>query len=638
MNGISLNNLTGSKARITGLSGFDTESMISQLMQAEKMPLSSLIQKRTLIQWKQEAYRDITNTLKGFKSSFFDIVNRSSYILSQNSIKAMKASSSSSSYLDVSAASDAEAGSYNVKVLQVATGDTAVTQDKLSKDITGTVSNFNLAGNKIRVILDGVTKEISLENYTADDIASKLQTSLNTAFGTGKLSVGFDGVELSIGTTGGATKVTVRPPLNSASGLDGLGFTDGDSNRISLNYTLAELKDSFNVPMTFSEGGTVDFTINGKLISADATDSLSEVLDRINNTTDANVTVKYDELTDKVSITSKQMGDGDNLKMEDINGNFLAALGINMADPVTQEGQDAKIMINGTQEVVRSTNSFTLNGIDYSLKSAHPVASDGDMITVEQDVDTAFNNIKSFVAKYNELLDKLNGKVSEKYDRDYLPLTDDQKTNMKDSDVTSWETKAKTGLLQNDSILQKVVQDMRTAMYEPVEGTGLTLKDIGISSNNYLDKGKLYIDETKLKDALRNKPDEVAKLLNGVDPDNPTYSRTATSAERTSRYDNSGLFKRISDIVENNISTIRDTSGNKGTLLVKAGIEGDMSNTDNLLDDELDEYDDRISTMQDRIDAAEERYYRQFSLMESYLNQMNAQSAWLTSQFSSSQS
>lgn len=646
MNGISNSaiNSAASQARITGLSGFDTETMISQLMQAEKIPLNGLNQKRTRVQWKQEAYRDVTNTLNGFKSSFFDIVNRSTYMLSENSVKAMKASSSSSSYLDVSATTDAQAGSYNVKVLQIATADTATTQTKLSKDITGLVSGMNLAGTKIRVTLDGVAKDIALENYTADNIASKLQTSLDTAFGDGKINVGFNSGKLTIGTAGGATKVSVSDPTSgSVSGLAGLGLASGDSNRIALTSTLAALKDKFNIPLTFSGGGTVDLTINGKLISADATDSLSEVLDRINNTADANVTVKYDELTDKISISSKQLGDGDNLKMENINGNFLAALGINMADPVTQDGQDAKI--NGDQEVVRSTNNFTLNGITYNLKSAHPVSSDGDTITVEQDVDTAYNNIKSFIDKYNELIGKLNGKTNEEYDRNYLPLTDDQRKSMSDTDITSWEKKAKTGLLQNDDILRKIVQDMRTALYEPVDGTSLTLKDLGISSTSYQDEGKLYIDENKLKDALKNKPDEVAKLLNGVDPNNPSYSRTATSAERESRYQKSGLFQRISDIVDDNTSTIRDSNvnkdgslGNKGILLEKAGIDGDMSFTNNLMDDELDAYDQKISSMQDKIDAVQERYYTQFSAMESYLSQMNAQSSWLAQQFGTSTS
>jgi flagellar hook-associated protein 2 len=170
-------------------------------------------------------------------------------------------------------------------------------------------------------------------------------------------------------------------------------------------------------------------------------------------------------------------------------------------------------------------------------------------------------------------------------------------------------------------------------MYEPVEGSSLTMKDIGIGTTSYLDGGRLTIDENKLKEALRNNPDEVAKLLNGVDPDNKTYSRTATAEERESRYAKSGVFQRISDILEDNISTYRNADGKKGTLLEKAGMEGDITFTENLMDDELEDYDKRISALTQKLIRKEENYYRQFMALERYLNQMNAQSAWLAMQF-----
>ncbi len=252
---------------------------------------------------------------------------------------------------------------------------------------------------------------------------------------------------------------------------------------------------------------------------------------------------------------------------------------------------------------------------------------------MELDVDKAYENIKSFIDKYNELIDYLNGKLNEKYDRNFPPLTEAQKREMKDSDIENWEKKAKTGLLRNDDIIYRMVNAMRTAMYEPVEGVSLTMKDIGIGTTSYLDGGRLTIDEAKLREALRNNPDEVAKLLNGVDPDNKTYSRTATAEQRKSRYSKSGIFQRISDILEDNISIYRDSNGNKGTLLEKAGIEGDITFNDNLLNDELKNYDKRISALTEKLIAKEEYYYRQFTALERYLAQMNAQSAWLMTQF-----
>ena len=110
----------------------------------------------------------------------------------------------------------------------------------------------------------------------------------------------------------------------------------------------------------------MQFSINGKLITAKKTETLSKVLDRINNTTEANVTIKYDELSDKLTLASKVLGQGDNLIVEDIGGNFLAAFGLSDDRADRTEGQDARIIINGTQEVVRSTNQFTINGVSYN--------------------------------------------------------------------------------------------------------------------------------------------------------------------------------------------------------------------------------------------------------------------------------
>jgi flagellar hook-associated protein 2 len=178
---------------------------------------------------------------------------------------------------------------------------------------------------------------------------------------------------------------------------------------------------------------------------------------------------------------------------------------------------------------------------------------------------------------------------------------------------------------------------MRKALYEKVEGVGLSLKDIGIESRSYIEKGKLYLDEDKLKGMLLNRPDEVSKLLNGVDLDNPTYSRNFTTEQKKDRYDKSGVLQRLSDIIEDNISTVRNSSDKKGVLLEKAGIENDLSNTRNLLNEEMDHYDERIYTLIDKLTKKEENYYLKFSKLESMLARMNQQSSWIANQFSSGQ-
>lgn len=645
-----------SQMRITGFAGFDTEAIVSDLMRIERIPLDTLKQKRTLVEWRQEAYRGITNLLIGFKSKFFDIVNRSSYMLSSSSIKVMSAASSNSSYVTATAVSGAVLGEHRIKITQLASADSLSNSAGISKGIIGNVAADEggslsdklgeLAGKKIIVELDGVRKEITLGGTNAAEFRQQLETALDEAFGrvtidgteTSKFEVSIleeteDGFSFSINTKAGsgATKVSVfgsSEATEEMAGLDNLGLTEGQSNRISLNSSLLSLKDVFSEPLVFDEEGNASFVINGETISIKSTDTLKQVFDKINNNEKAKAKISYDEVTDKITLTAAVTGAGNNLEVADSTGNFLSALNLD----VKTEGQDAIVTVNG-ELLVRSTNSFTVNGVTFNLHRAHEADNEGDIITVTQDVETVINNIKNFIDEYNKLIGTINEKLSEPYDRNYLPLTEEQKEAMKEKDIEKWEERAKKGLLRNDSLLRQIVLDMRRALYERVEGAGITLKDIGIESKSYMDNGKLYLDEDKLRNMLISKPDEVAKLLNGVSAENPTYSRTATQEQRADRYSKSGVLQRLSDIIEDNISTIRDSSGNKGILLEKAGIDGDMSNTGNLISKELADYDNRINEMIEKLTRKEEAYYRKFTLMEKMLAQMNQQSAWLASQF-----
>ena len=637
MNGISG---FSSQMRLTGLSGFDTDSMVKELMNAERIPLDTLKQKRTVIEWKQESYREISTSLMGFKSKFFDIINRSSYMLSQSSIKAMSANSSNSSYVTATASSGASVGAQSIKVTQLATADSLSNSLSASKGLVGTIPDQTTLGTlvnkKIFVELDGVSKQITLQGTTAEDFISSLRSSLDQAFGEGKITVDLDAEnpgKFTLNTAGGATKVSVygtSETTDELAGLDDLGLVAGQSNRLSLNTSLISLGGIFS-GLSFEEDNAA-FSINGETINIKSTDTLKQVFDKINNNEKTQAKISYDEITDKITLTSKVTGAGNNLEIADNTGNFLSALNLN----AETQGKDAMVSING-EDLVRSTNNFTANGITYNLHKAHEAESTGDTITVAQDTQSAIDNIKSFIEDYNKLIDNINGKTTEKYNRSYQPLTDAQRDAMEEKEIEKWEEQAKTGLLRNDSMLQSLTLSMRTALYEKVEGVGISLRDIGIESKSYADKGKLYLDEDKLKNALLSKPDEVAKLINGVSAENPSYSRTASAEQRADRYNKSGVFQRLSDIIENHVSTRRDTDGRKGILLEKAGIEGDLSSTKNLISQQLDDFDDRINNMLDKLTRKEENYFKKFSALETMLAQMNQQSAWLTSQFSAGQ-
>jgi flagellar hook-associated protein 2 len=286
------------------------------------------------------------------------------------------------------------------------------------------------------------------------------------------------------------------------------------------------------------------------------------------------------------------------------------------------EGEDAEAVIDG-ETVKRGSNSFTIGGITYTLHSESAVEQ---TISCTMDVDGIYEGIFDFVEKYNETIGIMNDKISEEYKREYLPLTDEQKAEMSEEEIENWEVKAKTGLLRNDSLIENIVYKMRRAVSDSIEDVSGILADIGITTSGYMNKGKLEIDEVKLRSAIEDNPDRVMNIFSKESEIDYYYD--LSDEDREIRYNESGIMQRLSDILEYNVGI----TGEKGMLLQKAGMEGDRSEYDNLLYKNIAKYDQEIEDMREELYDKEEEYYRKFSVVEKMIAQMNAQSEWMFSQ------
>ncbi len=744
--------------RITGMAtGMDTDQIVSDLMKVERAPLDRLYQQKQLAEWKRDAYRDITNSLRSFQSEYMDYLNSTTNMLSSTSYKnysstVVDSTGATSSIASVSASANAVTGSHTIRVDKLATADQMVSSSGVTKDLksTAAITDTLLSGKTIKVTLDGVTREIALDDYTdVNDLVNKagtgLQDLLDTAFGSGKITVSVDG-GTGIQFTTSNSKLTLGSGTTN-DGLSALQINSGSSNRLNTNQSLGALASNFANPLTFAwdaddytqstadidvagttwkdktfnvtvdgvtkkitiddepvpadingfatklntlidtafgadnidvnvvgnqlkfdkgsedigyftlhagdedtnaladmnidsnttASGHISFTINDKEFTIEGNKSLASMMSTINGDSTAKVQMSYDEVSDTFKLTATQLGAGDNINISTTQeGNFFGvggAININTGNTVDVEGEDAKLVINpGASEQIlyRSSNTITANGVTYNLNRAD--ASEVLNVSLTMDTDKAFENIVGFVEKYNEMIATINDKLSEDYDRDYQPLTAEEKEAMSEDDLKLWEEKAKTGLLRRDSMLEKITTEMRRALYEPVDGESTTLASIGITTGTYTDKGKLIIDEDELKDALQNNADGVMNLFSKSS--SISYSRTLSSADRNTRYQEQGLVHRLSDIINDNISTFRDSNGNKGTLLEKAGMPGDGSEIKNYFYEQIKDYEDAMERWENRLADKEESYYSRFAAMESAIQQMNAQSSWLASQFS----
>lgn len=542
---------SGNILRLTGMaSGLDVDATVKAMMTPYQTNLDKLGQDMQTLHWTQDSYRDTLSSVNSFKSSFLDVINPSTYMLSQNAYASFTptvydaGTTNASTSVSVKGGAGAVAGSYKV-------------------DFTG----GNLA------------------------VAAGLKSgaSVQTAAGTGALW---------------ATKLS-----------DLFGSGTVDTSKVTINYN--------------NGSGAQSATVN---VTAGMT--ISDFAQAISSATSNTVTAQYSELTGKLSIQTSNTGAATSLSITDTGvpaGTLLDKLNIGAAGVATA-GQDLKVKITPPGEAVgttvtRSSNQFTVDGITYNCTAAKSAD-----ITLAANVDNTYNNIKSFIDKYNDMIDKINTKVTEQKPKGYPPLTDAQKASMSESQITAWETKAKTGLLENDSMLQSMLTSMRSAFYQTVQGAGVTLTQIGLSTSSDVSQGgKIIIDETKLKAALQNSGQQVADLFSKVSTSQPAYSPDLTSAQRTTRSNEEGIFQRISDVLQDYTRTTRDTKGKKGLLIEKAGIAGDYTEFNNLLFNQEKDKQKQIDDMKTKFNDKQTYYYNKFSQLESAMNALNAQQASLAS-------
>lgn len=622
--------------RVTGLSsGIDVDSIVEQIMTANKTKLNRLKQQEQLTKWRQTAYRDIISDIQEFKSTYFETDSANS-IINKSTFQAFAVKSSSSA-VTATSTSSASAGSHTVEVSQLATSATLKTDGRLSQDITGTsAANYTSAAGKSFVItVDNTNYTVTLGSDIAD--VNDLQEAVDSAVGAGKVSVTEDAstgyLTIAAAANSGAQVIKVSSPSSGTSALGSLGLTSGQSNRISTSATLEKLSGSMAQSFTFNSEGQIELAINGVSFYFDKETKLSEMMSEINKS-DAGVTMAYDEISDQLTLTADSTGAGAMLNVTETGSTFLtAALG------TYTSGTDAKLIVDGVN-LTRSSNTTTINGVTYTLNQVttddDDTTTDTVNITLTQDVDTIYNNISNFVNAYNELIASINDKLDEEYDSDYPPLTEDQEDEMSESEIEKWNEQAQTGLLSGDSTLRSFLTSMRSALMSSV--ADLNLSSIGIKTGTYDEKGKLYITEDTLKKAIQDDPEGVANLFTqGSSGSNAEGTvRKLNSSARTKRYSEVGLGYRIRDILADYVSTYRDSAGNKGKLLERAGMESDASDTDNSLTDMLEKYAERIEKEEDRLDALAERLYSQYTTLETYINQMNSQLSALSSYTSSS--
>ena len=373
-----------------------------------------------------------------------------------------------------------------------------------------------------------------------------------------------------------------------------------------------------SVGQTITIGTTKEDTENGGRVPETTTFTVTEestISDLIGKLTEAGLNASFDEKTDRFYISAKETGvNGKFTITSDVDGDYgLAALGLeDITDDLALNGRvatdssqvavvaaaDANIVLNGAM-ISSSTNTISANGLTVELigttKEGSPIN-----LTVGNDIDAVYDKVKDFVKSYNELLTDMYGQYNAKSARDYHMLSDDEKEAMSDEEVKLWEDKIKSALLRNDTTLNSLMSTFRSSMQESVEidGKSYALSRFGIGTGEYTEHGLLHIDG---------------------DQEDGTYAEKSDKLRKALEEDPEGTAKALSSILSKFYNTLTEK------MSVSTISSALTFYNDKQIKSQVDDYDKQIKNWETKLQDMEDRYYKQFSTMESSMAKLQSQ-------------
>lgn len=483
------------------------------------------------------------------------------------------------------------------------TGNEAILAEYKELKTAAYRKSYNLADNEI--VSDEQLEKFNYSNEQAakDKNAASIKEALK---GVAGYTFNFDGTYVTAADSNGNS---VDFSMTSVEGGT-LGLTKASaSNKISSGSTLSDL--GFKP----EADGTYKLNINGTEISLDKKSTISSMMSAVNKSA-AGVTMTYSSLTNSFTLESKEFGGTGKVEVGDTSLGRSLGLVDDNGTVGASEGQNAIFEING-QEVYLNDNTYTLDGNTFTFNDNMTI---GETYTVNiaKDSTTVKDALKKFVESYNKLIDDVYGYIGKSPAKDddgntYEPLTNAEKDEMSEDEITKWEEKAKQGVLYNDSTVSTVMSQMRSALYTSVtldDGSKFGIYNLGIkTSSEWSEHGKLQIDENAFDKAFENNEDAIIKLFTDSD---------------------TGMMKKLNSVIDGAVKS-SGAANTRGTLVRKAGKADSSVTTDSTIYKEMVKMQDRLKELQDRYDTKEEYWWKVFTNMETAMADLNSQTSYISS-------
>ena len=488
------------------------------------------------------------------------------------------------------------------------------------KDLNKEVNTFYKSVGNLRFSSGYSTKKTT----SSDTTKATVSAESNAVTGTQKLHV-LATAQSGYLTGGKITAQNSSTKVTSATTLAELGFTEDET---SLKFS-AKDKDGNDIStdIKLSKDSTI-----GSAVSA---------------LRDAGLNASFDENTGRIFFSSSSTGAATDFSLKsdgsDASTNLLNALSLNTDSSVDAskratkiDGSDAAIVLNGVV-YTSSSNNFSINGLSISVNAvtdsldlsaaktdsgldenkitkllADNPLDDSKAISVTTSTDTQgiYDKIKDFLTSYNNIINKMTKLYNADSAGSYEPLTDDEKSEMSDTEIEKWETKIKDSLLRRDSTLSTVMSAMTTAMSggATVNGKTYFLSSFGISTLGYMnaaenEQNAYHIDGDEDDENTSGNTDKLMAALNS-DPDTVV-----------------DFMKQLATNLYNAI----DKQMTSTTMRSRYSIYNDKEMTT-----QYKNYTTTIKEWETKISDKEDYYYKKFSSMETALSKLNSQTSSLS--------
>ncbi len=445
-------------------------------------------------------------------------------------------------------------------------------------------------------VTDGI---LTLTPSDQSDVTVTINGGTTTVFGgTGAMSNTEQQIDVSLAS--GLTLSQIIDEIN-----DSANNQDGDGNQlVTASFTL-DANDEYYIRLTATSGGDSEdseITVAGfDWVAADTTVAIAQGDDTMYlsvppGTTYEGIANLINDSDDNLGVTAAIIDNGNptnpyqlTLTADDTGEDaILTFTNLDDLTEVTGTGDlNAEFTVNGISYQRQSNTNIddVITGVTFDIKNKNTVG-ESTTLNVEVNLGSIKDNIISMVEGVNDLLSYIRG-------------TD---TATKDSDSeteTETEDDESSNPLEASSSANRIVYNLQSLFTSIIDvGSDYTsLTDLGLS----ITSGIISIDETALDEAIDADPDALKALFIS---------------------DSDQEIKGLADIINDALTNMVSNSGIAST-------EIDQAKT------QITRLDEDIENQSARLTKRYQTMAADFARLDSYINQLNAESNALTSMINS---